>query len=138
MNMLIAFLFLLTSPHLPSSSASVAVGGSDFAVLLGSEVEMRCSSSFPPPWNKFGPAAGDFRIIGAGGKRHPNWRENRYAFSAAEAEAEIGGGRAEAERDEKAEKTNFLLRISDVRLSDAGRFVCGSDSPETFVLSVVR
>ena len=136
MNMLIAFLFLLAFPHLPSSSASAAVGGSDFAVLLGSEVEMRCSSSFPPPWNKFGPAAGDFRIIGAGGKRHPNWRENRYAFSAVEAES--GGGRAEAERDEKAEKTNFLLRISDVRLSDAGRFVCGSDSPETFVLSVVR
>ena len=86
--------------------------------LLGSDVELSCSSSFPPPWNKVGPSVGDFHIIGAGGKRHPNFNEPRYSF---------------VNQDSK-----YSLQISDVRLSDAGRFVCGSDAPKTFIVTVMR
>ena len=88
-----------------------------FNFLLGSDVELKCTSSFIPSWNKFGPAMGEFHIIGLNGRRHPNWKESRYSFS-----------------DQGEE---YSLRIADVRLSDAGKFVCGSEKPVTFVVTVV-
>ena len=112
-------MFLLVVVAIFHSSSIVATSEvTNLIFLLGSDVELACSSSFPPPWNKFGPSVGDFHIIGAGGKRHPNWNEPRYSFL--------------------ADDSVYFLRISDVGLSDAGRFVCGSDSPKTFVVTVMR
>ena len=86
--------------------------------LMGSEGRLFCSSSFAPPWTKAGATDRDYNIIGINGKRHPNWKETRYEFS--------------------FEDGNYLLRISDVQLKDAGKFVCGSDSPVTFIVTVLR
>ena len=86
--------------------------------ILGSEAKLECSSSFAPPWTKAGVSPGDFHIIGFNGKRHPNWKEERYSFT--------------------SEGAKFVLTISDFQLKDAGKFVCGSDSPVTFLVTALR
>ena len=107
-------IFLILRLTLPSQASPDAVNK---VVLLGTEVELSCPSSYPPAWNKVGPSVGDFHIIGANGKRHPNWNEPRYSFT--------------------NQASTYFLRISDVHLKDAGRFVCGSDDPKTFVITVM-
>ena len=86
--------------------------------LLGSDIELKCTSSFTPSWNKIDVANGGFHIIGLNGERHPNWKDSRYSFS--------------------AENSNHFLRISNLRLNDAGKFLCGSDSPITLIVTVLR
>ena len=110
------FLFVLTISQMPW--LTVASDELHWTSLLGSDVEFSCSSSYPPFWNKFGSAVGDFHIVGANGKRHPNWNEPRYFFVTT--------------------KSEYFLRISDLQLADAGKFICGSDSPKSFVLTVLR
>ena len=86
--------------------------------LIGSDIVLKCKSSFTPSWNKIGPSNGDFHIIGLNGKRHPNWKERRYSFF--------------------NEDSDHFLKITDVQLIDAGRFVCGSDSPKSFIVTIMR
>ena len=101
-------------PHLLLVSAT----NSHLTSLIGSDIVLKCKSSFKPPWNKFGPSNGDFHIVGLNGERHPNWKETRYSFF--------------------NENTDHFLRITGVHLADAGRFVCGSDSPVSFIVTVIR
>ena len=84
--------------------------------LIGSTETIVCSSSYPPPWTKS--SNGKMQIIGVNGEKHLGFKETRYDFS--------------------SEGENYFIRISDVRLSDAGEFTCGSDSPTAFVVSVIR
>ena len=111
---LLAFVLTFTL----SISACFATEEVHLTSILGSNMELSCSSSFPPAWNKIGPNMGDFHVIGANGKRYPNWNDQRYSFH--------------------AKKSEYFLQISDVELKDAGKFVCGSDSPKNFILAVLR
>ena len=86
--------------------------------MLGSEGVLSCSSSFAPPWSKTSSADGKYNIIGVNGKRHPNWNEPRHLFTV---------------KDDA-----YSLKINDFHLSDAGIYVCASDSPKTFLVSVLR
>ena len=65
-----------------------------------------------------GASDGAMHMIAISGKKHPNWKDARYAFG--------------------SEDSNHFLRISDVHLNDAGKFFCGSDSPTTFIVSLLR
>ena len=112
MNLLI---FILIAMIFRQSDATKDIFSVNF---LGKNVEFSCSSSFAPFWTKIGSSSGDLLIIGANGKRHPNWNEPRYSFS--------------------NQGDSYSLLISDLRLTDAGKFVCGSDSPQNYVLSVMR
>ena len=93
--------------------------------IVGSGLELSSPSSYPPPWTKTAAFGGEMAIIGVNGQRHANWKDPRYEFA------------AEDSRDSE-DSRNFVLRISETRSSDAGRFVCGSDSPSTFIVTVLR
>ena len=112
--MISAVLFLIYHNFVMSSASEVVHKN----FLLGSEGQLICPSSFSPPWTKTGVTPNDYHIIGLNGNRHPNWKETRYSFF--------------------AEDQNYFLKISNVQLSDAGKFVCGSDSPITFMVTVMR
>ena len=84
--------------------------------LLGATEAISCKSSYPPPWTKL--FNGKVAIIGVNGKKHSSFNEPRYFFS--------------------SEGSFFSVTISDVRLSDAGNFICGSDTPLTVVVTVIR
>ena len=85
--------------------------------LTGSNQLLNCESTYAPPWSKIG-ANGEYKIIGVNGKSHPNLNEPRFSFT--------------------NEANSYFLRISDVRLFDSGKFVCGSDNPITYVITVMR
>ena len=112
---------VLKVSHLPFlffMMKTVSAEVSHLNFLLGSDGYLNCTSSFTPAWSKTGSAFGDYNIISVNGKRHPNWDEPRYSFS-----------------------TNgnvFSLHISDLRLTDAGKFVCASDAPKTFLVTILR
>ena len=97
---------------------SVAAESQHVNFLMGSDIELKCSSSFTPSWNKINLSSGDFHVVGLNGKRHPNWKDTRYSFF--------------------AQNSNHFLRIANLKLSDAGKFLCGSDSPMTFFVTVLR
>ena len=103
-----------------SAAASSSAPESHKNFLIGSTGELRCSSSFPPPWSKIGSSAGDYRIIGLNGKKHPNWQEPRFEFFS------------------QANNNNFVIRISDVQLTDAGKYICEGDSSTAYLVSVMR
>ena len=109
----VLFFFTFLTVFLLTSSEETHVN-----FLLNSDVRLKCSSSFAPSWNKIDVANGGFHVIGLNGKRHPNWKDPRYSFFSRE--------------------SDHFLEISDLRLSDAGKFLCGSDSPVTFVVTVLR
>ena len=103
--------FILTLSLVSSQDSSFNV------FLVGSSGELRCSSSFPPPWSKSGAKSGDYRIIGVNGKKHPKWDEPRFEFS----------------KDEN----DYVIKISDVQLKDAGKYVCEGDSSNSYLVAVV-
>ena len=84
--------------------------------LVGSIGELRCSSSFPPPWSKSG-IAGGYRIIGLNGKKHPNFNEPRFVFY--------------------KDANEYVIKISDIRLVDAGRFVCEGDTSTSYLVTII-
>ena len=86
--------------------------------LLGATETIHCQSSYPPPWTKIGSNIGDVKIIGVNGEKHAGWTEPRYSFFKNE--------------------SSYSIQISDVRLSDAGKFICGSDKAVTFLVTVLR
>ena len=108
-----------------SSSSSSSSTEVRLVSIVGSALELSCPSSYPPPWTKTAASGGEMAIIGVNGQRHANWKDPRYEFA------------AEDSRDSE-DLRNFVLRISEIRSSDAGRFVCGSDSPSTFIVTVLR
>ena len=86
--------------------------------LVGSEGELRCTSSFAPPWSKSGSKSGDYRIIGLNGKKHPNWDEPRFQFS--------------------KDVNEYVIRITDIHLNDAGKYICEGDSSTAYLVTVIR
>ena len=109
--------FVLTTFILSSYFVSMFASEVFVNFLTGSNKVIKCNSSYAPPWSKTG-SEGEYQIIGVGGKKHPQLKEARFTFT--------------------NEGNVYSLRISDVRLSDAGKFVCGSDNPNTYVVTVLR
>ena len=87
-------------------------------LLVGSEGELRCSSSFAPPWTKMGRKSGDYRIIGLNGQKHPNWDEPRFQFF--------------------KDANEYMIKITDIRLNDAGKYICEGDSSTAYLVTVIR
>ena len=102
---------LLSSPFVSSKEISLCLSS-------GSSVELECISSFPPPWSKIGPRIGDYKTIGVSGKKHPKWEEPRFFFS--------------------NDETVYKIKITDVKLVDAGTYVCEGDTATSYVVSVIR
>ena len=100
---------------LPRSRASSEI---HLNLILGSSQIISCKSSYPPPWTKISPSKEDVKIIGVNGEKHSGWTEPRYTFS--------------------KNGSHYLIQISEVRLSDAGKLICGSDESITFVITVLR
>ena len=86
--------------------------------ILGTTQTISCQSSYPPPWTKIGRSTGDVTIIGVNGEKHAGWTDPRYTFV-------------------KSENV-YSIQITDVRLKDAGKFICGSDKAVTFLVTVLR
>ena len=84
--------------------------------LLGSKATLVCHSSYPPPWTKM--SDGQMTIIGVNGEKHANWDEPRFHF------AKNG--------------SVYSVIISGAELKDAGTYACGSNSPVSFIVSVIR
>ena len=98
--------------------------------IVGETGRLTCQSSYPPPWTKL--ADGKAQIIGVNGLKHASWNQPRYSFAVDEVDDNFG------DDDVDNKKKSYSIRISDVRLSDAGEFICGSDEPITVVVSVLR
>ena len=95
------------------------LGESALSALEGSSVQIRCTSSFPPVWTWFGPKDGQHKTLSASGtKPHPKLNDPRYSFIKTEDE--------------------YVIAIADLKLADAGKFVCDGDAYQTTLLSVVR
>ena len=87
--------------------------------LLGSDVELRCSSSFSPVWFWSDGKRGGIKTLSRDGKNpHPNLDDDRFQFEAG--------------------KDVFWLKIKSVRNSDAGKYVCDGNPMKEFLLGVVR
>ena len=86
--------------------------------IAGTSIEFNCNSSFPPPWAKIGPKLGDYASLALSGKRHPNFKDERFAFSVL--------------------NTRYTLKINDVKILDAGNFRCDGDQPVSYTLGVIR
>ena len=87
--------------------------------LEGSDLEISCVSSFPPPWTWFGPKDGQHKSLAPSGtKPHPKLNEPRYSFT------KMGN--------------NYFIKITDSRFADAGKFVCDGDSYQVTLLNVMR
>ena len=86
--------------------------------IAGTSVKFHCNSSFPPPWAKIGPKLGDYTPLAMVGKRHPNFKDNRFTFSDT--------------------NTRYTLKIDNVKPVDAGNFRCDGDQPISYNLGVVR
>ena len=110
-------LFAIVSAFSHGEAASRAAAEEVHVNFIVGEIgRLTCRSSYPPPWTKS--SQGDMKIIGVNGKKYSNWDEPRFAFS--------------------SEDRNYSIRISQVRLVDAGKYACGSDTPVTFILTVLR
>ena len=107
------FPFVFAYLLLPASA-----DGTPIVLLTGLTGELRCTSSFAPPWSKSGTQAGDYRIIGLNGKKHPNWNEPRFEFL--------------------EDANEYFIKITDVRLKDAGKYICEGDSSTAYLVTVLR
>ena len=86
--------------------------------ILGTTQTISCQSSYPPPWTKIGRTHGDVTIIGVNGEKHAGWNNPRYSFT--------------------QNASTYSITISDVRLSDAGKFICGSDKAIAYIVTILR
>ena len=88
-------------------------------VLVGSDVEFSCSSSFAPSWMWFGPKQQRPKTLAQMGTQpHPTLKDNRFQFLQRE--------------------STFVIRISKVKSKDAGKFVCDADDYHENELNAVR
>ena len=107
---------ILTSGELTAASAGET---RLVAALEGKPVELKCSSSFAPPWTWTSTKDGLMKTLAISGtKPHPKLNEPRFEFS--------------------REENDYFLRISRVEIADAGKFVCDGDSYDVSVLTVMR
>ena len=94
-------------------------GDTGQTTLEDSFVQIKCVSSFSPPWSWFGPKEGQHKTLAISGtKPHPKLNEPRYSF-------EKSGN-------------DFVIKIQNVKLTDAGKFVCDGDDYQTTLLNVIR
>ena len=123
-----AFAASISAASAASSSASTSAAGSAAAstssrlsvisAVSGSAVVFSCDSSFPPPWAKVGPRPGDYKTLALNGRRHPNFLDERFAFS--------------------SRGSTYDLTVGRVEAADAGRYVCDGQSSVAYLLNVVR
>ena len=93
--------------------------GEATSALEGASLEILCKSSFSPVWSWFGPKDGQHRTLSSAGiKPHPKLNEPRYSF--------------------RKDGNKYIVQITNVKLGDAGKFVCDGNSYETTFLSVLR
>ena len=96
------------------SSAPVAK-----TVIIGSAVEFSCSSSFPPSWLWLGPQQQRPKTLAyVGTQPHPNLKDDRFSFFKRE--------------------SDYVIQITNVKTTDAGKFVCEADAYIEYSLNVVR
>ena len=90
------------------------------AVLVGSPLRISCASSFvPPTWSWVGPKQSQPKTLAfSGTQSHPSLKDSRFSFSRSD--------------------TSYVLRISNVRLIDAGTINCQGDSLHQTLLNVIR
>ena len=87
--------------------------------LLDSTIQFSCVSSFPPSWMWF--ASKHQRpktLTQTGTKPHPNLKDPRFTFTKRENE--------------------YFLRLSNIKSTDAGKYVCDGEEYQQFELNVVR
>ena len=90
------------------------------AVLVGSPIEISCASFVVPPmWTWVGPKQNRPKTLAFYGTQpHPNLKDPRYSFSQSE--------------------SNYVLRISNVELTDAGTINCQGDALHQTLVNVIR
>ena len=88
-------------------------------IFIGSSGEFSCISSFPPLWSWSSKKGGKLKTLAyAGTQPHPSLKDDRFSFA--------------------QNKSTFVLKIRDVKASDAGNYNCQGDSHQQTVLNVVR
>ena len=88
---------------------------------IGDDIQLECDSNYAPPWMWFGPKSGDFKTLSGNGLQpSPKLKDARFSFG------EIRG------------ENRFFLRLSSLRLKDAGKFVCDGEPTTNFFLTVFR
>ena len=88
-------------------------------ILRGSSIRISCVSSFPPPWTWYSRKDGTIKRLSATGtKPHPKLNEPRYEFYEKDGE--------------------YILEITNVAKTDAGKFICDGDSRDSTTLNVIR
>ena len=102
-----------------SCLSSLTNGETILSALEGTDVEIRCFSSFPPPWSWFGPKDGQHKTLAiSGAKSHPKLHEPRYHF------LRLGN--------------EYVIKIINSKTADAGKFVCDGDTYQVTLLNVMR
>ena len=112
------FVSLVTWVLLMTTDISDASDVSHFTVLLESTVRLPCHSSFPPVWAKVSAKEHKYKTIALNGKKHPNFRDDRFGFA--------------------NEESIYELRIDKVKAADVGTYVCDGSKSVSFSLNVVR
>ena len=113
---MIFFLFsLVLRIFLTTIDVSDASDVTHYTILLDFAVRFPCHSTFPPVWAKVNPT---YKTIALNGKKHPNFRDDRFSFS----------------NDESI----YELRINRVKAADVGTYVCDGSKSVSFSLNVVR
>lgn len=89
-------------------------------ILVGSSLEISCSSSFvSPTWSWVGTKLNQPKTLAFGGtKPHPNLKDPRFSFTQSD--------------------SNYFLKITNVKVSDAGTYNCQGDSYHQTTLNVLR
>ena len=103
-----------------TSVAFVSASVDSVAVLVDSPLEISCTSALiPPMWTWIGPKQGQPKTLAFSGTQpHHNLKDTRFSFAQSD--------------------SNYILRISSVKLSDAGTINCLGDSPHQTLLNVIR
>ena len=113
--MMFFFFSLVVQILLTTIDVSDASDVAHFTVLLDSAVRFHCHSTFPPVWAKVNPT---YKTIAVNGKKHPNFRDDRFGFA--------------------NEESIYELRIDKVKAADVGTYVCDGSKSVSFSLNVVR
>ena len=105
--------FCIVGPSMSTIDSNIVT------ILQGGTMEISCVSSFSPPWTWYSRKVGTMKTLSiAGQEPHPKLNDPRYQFSHRE--------------------NQYSLQVSNVKDSDAGKFICDGDTRITSILNVIR